>query len=161
MSFDKFKDIAEFVALVAIVGSLIAVTMELRQTQAALQAQTYQARAFDAIALNLEIALNPELRLLPADFDIETLTADEFIVTTRLYNAFLVDLDNEHYQYQNGFLDSDYYFGSTVREIKTSAPIWRKLGIVERREEFRLEVDRILEDPSIPELPGLVPQSSR
>ena len=36
MSLDKWRDVAELVALVAVVGSLVLVVIELRQTQAAL-----------------------------------------------------------------------------------------------------------------------------
>ncbi len=64
MNLTKWKDVAELVALIAVVGSLIAVAVELRQTQSALQAQTYQVRAFDGIAVNLEIAQNAELARL-------------------------------------------------------------------------------------------------
>ena len=44
MTSGKWKDIAEIIALVAIVVSLVAVAIELRQTQVALQSQAYQAR---------------------------------------------------------------------------------------------------------------------
>lgn len=56
MEFSKYKDIAELVALVAVIGSLIAATIELRQTQEALQAEAYQTRALDGIATNLTFA---------------------------------------------------------------------------------------------------------
>jgi len=46
------------------------------------------------------------------------------------------DLDNEHYQYQNGFLDPDFYETTTKREIKAYAPYWRAFGIPEPRQEF-------------------------
>ena len=45
-----WKDIAELIGIAAIVVSLIAVVVELQQTQAAISASTYQARAFDGIA---------------------------------------------------------------------------------------------------------------
>jgi len=144
MTTGRWRDIAEIVALLAVVGSLLAVVAELRQTQAALTAQTYQARAFDAIALNLEMATNPELMMLSADFDPGSMTDVELRTATRLYTAFRIDLDNDHFQYQSGFLDEGFYSGSTVNEIKTFAPIWRKLGVREARAEFRAEVDRIL-----------------
>ncbi len=150
MTVHKWKDIAELVALVAVVASLIAVVVELRQTQAALQAQTYQARAFDAIGFWLDMAQDLELERLPTDVDPRSLTEEEFKRAQRLYTAIRIDLDNEYYQYRNGFLDSGFYLGSTVLEIKTAAPVWRKLGVVEPGVEFTAEVDRILADPSIP-----------
>lgn len=46
----NWKDIAELIGILAIVVSLVSVAFQLRQTQLALVAATYQARAFDAIA---------------------------------------------------------------------------------------------------------------
>ena len=51
-----WKETAELIGILAIVASLIALVMELRQTQSALSAQTYQARAIDAIGELLYIA---------------------------------------------------------------------------------------------------------
>ncbi len=52
----KWKDIAEIIALFALVASLIAVVFELRQTQVALQSQAYQARAFQAYDNHMDMA---------------------------------------------------------------------------------------------------------
>ena len=46
-----WKDIAEVVGIAAIVVSLIVIVMELRQTQSALIASTYQSRALDAVGV--------------------------------------------------------------------------------------------------------------
>ncbi|WOJ93778.1 hypothetical protein R0135_01095 [Congregibacter variabilis] len=54
------------------------------------------------------------------------------------------DVDNDHYQYMNGFLDEDFYQTTTIDEIRHYAPLWRKLGINETREAFTAEVNRIL-----------------
>jgi uncharacterized metal-binding protein len=51
-----WKDIAELIGILAIVASLVSVAFQLQQTQLALIAATYQARAFDAIAEGLYVA---------------------------------------------------------------------------------------------------------
>ena len=56
----------------------------------------------------------------------------------------MIDLDNEHYQFQIGFLDPEFYENDTVSGIILFAPTWRRLGMREARKEFREEVDRIL-----------------
>ena len=115
MTIQKWKDVAELIALVAVVGSLIAVVIELRQTQDALQAQTYQDRAFDAIDRQIEQAKNPQLAILyQDDFDRENLTRTEYTIAFNMLYATMIDLDNEHDQYQQGFLDQDFYYGDTV-----------------------------------------------
>lgn len=148
---DKWKDWFELVALVAVVGSLVALVIELQQTQVALRAQAYQARAFDGIAWNMELAKDQSLNRLQAlldegEFDAAALTAEERQVVQRLITIVRIDLDNEHFQYQSGLLDPGFYHGETVFRIRHSAPIWRGLGIFSPRPAFREEVDRILAD---------------
>jgi len=154
MKLSGWKDIAEIVALVAVIGGLVAVVIELRQTQSALRAQAYQARALDVISTMRESSLYPELYVLLSDFLAAKLTVETAspLELSRLRSHFYIrrtDLDNEHFQYQNGFLDPDFYRTTTEREIKAFAPHWRGLGIPEPRQQFIEEVDRILADPSI------------
>ena len=73
MSIEKFRDWFELIALVAVVGSLIAVVVELRQTQTAMQASVYQARAFNGIEYNWELAKDESMRMLQ-----EYLYSEEF-----------------------------------------------------------------------------------
>ena len=147
MTIQKWKDAAEFVALVAVVGTLIALVVELRQTQDALRAQTYQDRAFDAINTHLEQAKNPHLTAVFRDtFDRNNLSPEEYTVALNILFVYMIDKDNEHFQYQSGFLDEEYYKKDTVRGIAMLAPIWRDFGLIESREEFRTEVERILSE---------------
>ncbi len=149
MSIERWKDWFELMALVAVIGSLIAVVVELQQTQTAMQAQAYQARAFDGIEWNMELAKDESLRSMQArldsaDFDPATLSESELSLAKRLMTIVRIDLDNEHFQYQSGLLDPGFYHGETVNWIRHAAPIWRELGDMEPRPEFRAEVDRIL-----------------
>jgi hypothetical protein len=146
VSFDKWKDVAELVALVAVVGSLVVVVIELRQTQAALQAQTYQDRAFDSIAFNLALAdLDIDAPLVSGDWRPDDLSPRELRTARRIMRAMMIDLDNEYFQYRRGFLDEDFYTNTTLRQLRFFAPIWRRLGVPEPRDAFREEVDRVLE----------------
>jgi hypothetical protein len=154
MSIEKWKDWFELIALVAVIGSLIAVVVELRQTQTVMQAQVYQARAFDGIEWNMELAKDESLRgmqtqLDSAEFDPATLTPSELSLARHLMTIVRIDLDNEHFQYQSGLLDPGVYHGETVIWIKQAAPRWRQLGDMSPRPAFRAEVDRILSDDSI------------
>jgi hypothetical protein len=145
----KWKDIVEIIALFAVVASLVAVAFELRQTQAALRAQAYQARAFQAYENHYYMAEHPEFASLSqsvqeSDFDPDELSFEERNALNRMFSAAMTDVDNEYYQYQNGFLDESFYLTTTVVDIKFYAPIWRKLGIESLRPDFKAEVDRIL-----------------
>ena len=154
MSIERWKDWFELIALVAVIGSLIAVVLELRQTQTAMQAQAYQARAFDGIEWNMELAKDESLRSMQArldstDFDPATLSQSELSLAKHLMTIVRIDLDNEHFQYQSRLIDTGFYHGETVIWIKHAAPIWREPGDMSPRPEFRAEVDRILADDSI------------
>lgn len=137
----------------AIVASLIALTMELRQTQSALLAETYQSRAFDAIAEQLFIAdsefLMPVLAETDDGADYEAVAALNAVDRLRLVSYLrgrMIDWDNEYYQYQNGFLDADFFEVTTTRAIKVWAPRWRAIGVEESRADFRKYVDQVLGD---------------
>jgi hypothetical protein len=154
MKISRWKDFAELVALIAVVGGLAAVVVELRQTQSALSAQAYQTRALDVINAMLELSANPERAILVSDYLDGRLTIDAASQeeVSQLRSHFYMrrtDLDNEHYQYQHGFLDPDFYETTTKREIKAHAPHWRAFGIPEPRQQFSEEVDRILADPDV------------
>lgn len=154
MKISGWKDLAELVALVAVIGGLVAVVIELRQTQSALSAQAYQSRALDVINTMHEVSANPELAILVNDYLDGDLTVDaastkELIQLRNHFYLRRTDLDNEHYQYQNGFLDPDFYETTTRREIKAYAPHWRAFGIPEPRQRFSEEVERILADPAV------------
>ena len=80
------------------------------------------------------------------EFGLSSLSEAEKQIAFYLLDLIKVDVDNEHYQYENGFLDPGFYNGVTVPMIRDYAPIWRDFGIGEGRPEFRREVDRILTD---------------
>jgi hypothetical protein len=137
----------------AIVASLIALTMELRQTQSALLAETYQTRAFDAIAEQVSIAdsefLLPVLVETSNGANFEAVAELKAVDHARLLSYLrgrMIDWDNEYYQYQNGFLDVDFFEVTTTESIKEWAPRWRALGLQEGRDDFRKYVDQLLDD---------------
>lgn len=150
-----FKGVVEILTLVAVVGGFIAVVQELRQTQSALDAQAYQSRALETINASWETIggddefLNLLIEFQSGQKDLALLTPVQRLKLTRFFHMRRTDTDNEHYQYEKGFLDEDFYQTTTVRDIKDAAAKWRMLGVTEPRQSFRDEVDRILADPSI------------
>ena len=152
MNMSGWKDIAELIGIAAIVASLIAVAVELRQTQAAILASTYQARAFDGIAAARELFngdyIAPILARVNMDDpdSIKSLSDVERIRLRMFYISQMVDFDNEFYQYQNGFLDEEYYEHAFKGRLPGTARHWRSLGIVEPRPSFRSFVDEQLKN---------------
>ena len=155
MSKTNWKDFAELVGIAAIVASLGAVAYQLQQTQAALNASTYQARAFDAIAEAQYVAeseyLLPILVNTQNGQDAEAIAALSDSDHARLYQYFrarMIDWDNEFYQYQNGYLDKDFFENTTKSNVKRMAPQWRAAGMTEPRKEFKEFVDNLLKEES-------------
>jgi hypothetical protein len=154
MKISGWQDFAELVALIAVIGGLAAVVIELRQTQSALSAQAYQTRALDVINTMHESSANPKQAILlsnylDGDLTVDAASPEELIQLRNHFYMRRTDLDNEHYQYQNGFLDLDFYETTTKREIKAYAPHWRAFGVPEPRQQFSEEVERILADPAV------------
>jgi hypothetical protein len=138
-------------ANIGVIAGIVFLGVELRQTQDAMQAQAYQARAFDAIAWDFEVAKDENLRSVDWQLTFggvppESLSDSDKQIALYLMDTVRIDVDNEHYQYVNGFLDPEHYQNSTVSMIRLYAPIWRSLGFGEARSEFKAEVDRVLSE---------------
>ena len=140
------------IGIIAIVASLIALVMELQQTQSALSAQTYQERAIDAINELVDVAdseyLAPIMAATDSGQDFEAVANLDAVSLLRLENylrARMIDWDNEHLQYQQGYMDEDFFNATTRRAVKSWAPRWRNLGLQEGREEFREFVDSVID----------------
>ena len=51
--------------------------------------------------------------------------------------------DNMHYQYQQGFLDPEYYEDAFKERVVRLAPTWRALGLTSGRRSFFAEIERL------------------
>lgn len=151
MNIDRFRVISEAIALVIVAASLIAVVIELRQTQAAIVTSTYQARAFDAIAVRSALADSEFLLPLLVNTnygcdeqaismldDVDKARIREFLWTE------MFDLDNEFYQYERGNLDADFFETAYKPRLLRFATRWRNLGVTENRQSFAEFTDDLL-----------------
>jgi hypothetical protein len=155
MSKDSWREAAELIGIIAIVASLLALLMELKQTQSASSAETYQTRAIDAIDELLVVAdseyLAPILAKTNYGSDSDAVATLNTVDHLRLHSylrARMIDWDNEHYQYQNGFLSADFFEATTAKSIAIWAPRWRAIGLEEGRKEYREYVDKLLNEGS-------------
>ena len=153
MNIERFRIAAEIVALFAVAASMIAVVYELRQTQAALISSTYQARAFDAIAVRSALADSNHVLPLAVKTnygcDDEAVSALTEVERSRLRQFLFIemfDLDNEYYQYEQGYLDPDFFENAFKPRLLFFAQAWRKMGIRENRRRFVEFTDELLAD---------------
>lgn len=79
------------------------------------------------------------------DEGLDDLTADERWRFGQYAAANRIRLDNVHYQYQQGFIDEEFW-QSLTGVLRFWAPKWKQLGPFAARQSFREEVERILSE---------------
>jgi hypothetical protein len=148
MNFEKTKEVAELIGMAAIVGSLIFVGLQLKQSQDIALATQYQARADATHALTLAHIEADYLVRVPA---LRAGLSDE--VSAADVNTYLwlwIQMDNHYYQYQAGFLSEETWQAQlrNTQGIYADCAMrfvyeWRKNGL---RRQF-VELVESLEDP--------------
>jgi len=116
------RRVAELIGLVGVVGSLVFVGLEVRQSTIATRASTDAAVADGFRELNLMFASSPELaRAITtwADDPGAAPPADQFLILGA-WRALFYSWSNGHRQHLNGTLDPAIY-EAVVREISTYA----------------------------------------
>ena len=158
MNADSINKWLTLVANIGVVIGLMLLLIELDQNSDLVRAQIHQARSDSWIGMKLMHAdsefLAPAIQKVadaggmdnPAALD--QLTSVEIRRIKNWYWAIIGDYDNLFYQYQQGYLDEDYYQSRIVPSIMNNIPAWKKLGIFEEpmRHSFRAEIDRMLSE---------------
>jgi hypothetical protein len=167
MTIMELGALGEFVGAIAVVATLAYLAIQIRQNTHTMEeskrlalAQTYQMRA-DALQEMLVRASESEhigpiitkltLAGYPEDVaSLEVLTPEERGRFRQWQIAQQTHWDNMYYQYQQGYLDDEYYRNSFRERVRRLAPIWAALGVTGSRQSFAAEIDRILQDPPPP-----------
>jgi hypothetical protein len=151
----------ELVGAIAVVGTLIFLAIQVRHSKEATEAntrsmdesrrlamaQTYQARASLSEARFREQASSDYLPAIALKFQqggVGALTPEERYRLRLDHIGVLVRVDNMYYQYQQGFLDDEYYETNLKDLIQREAPVWDALEIVPDRPSLRAEVERVV-----------------
>jgi hypothetical protein len=161
MTLEELGALGELVGAIAVVVTLVYLAIQIRQnTQAMAEsrrlalAQTYQMRA-DALQEMLVHAaesqhIGPIITKLttlgyPEDVtSLDGLTPVERGRFRQWQIAQQTHWDNMFYQYQQGFLDNEYYRDSFQVRVRRLAPVWRALGVTGSRRSFDQEIKRLL-----------------
>ncbi len=159
MSIIELGAIGEFVGAIAVIATLIYLSMQIRQNTRAMEenrrlalAQTYQMRA-DALQEMLVTAASSDIgsvivKLTTAGYPediaaLDTLTKDERGRFRQWQIAQQTHWDNMHFQYQQGFLDQEYYDDAFIERVVRLAPTWRALNLTGGRRSFFAEIERL------------------
>ncbi len=163
MSIMELGALGEFVGAIAVVVTLAYLAVQIRQNTHAMDeskrlalAQTYQMRA-DALQTMLVQASESEhsgpiiTKLTSAGYPEDAASLDQLSANERgrfrqWQIAQQTHWDNMYYQYQQGFLDEEYYRGEFRVRVGRLAPIWNALNVTGSRPSFEEEIERILEE---------------
>ncbi len=142
-------------ANIGVVFGLILLLIELDQNSDLVRAQIHQARS-DAQITRIEDRADSEhvvpiLEKIRPFGGFANLSSSDKLTPEELYRlrTFLQgrhqDYDNLFYQYQQGYLDEEYYQFGVSNAIRLFSPWWDKLGIFEdvRRPSFDAEIRRL------------------
>ncbi len=153
--------LGELLGSLAVLATLVYLSVQVRQNTRSMEegkklalAQTYQMRA-DALQMMLVQAADSEhigpiiTRLTSAGYpdNISALKqlSDEDRGRFRQWQiAQQTHWDNMYFQYEQGFLDQEYYRDAFITRVKRLAPTWEELNITGGRRTFVAEIDRIL-----------------
>jgi hypothetical protein len=161
MTLGDLGSLGEMVSAVAVVATLWYLAVQIRQNTHAMEenkrlalAQTYQMRA-DALQSMLVHAadsryIGPLITKLtqqgyPEDITaLDRLSPDERGRFRQWQIAQQTHWDNMFFQYQQGYLDEEYYRDAFRERVARLAPTWKALGITGGRRSFTDEIERLL-----------------
>ena len=161
MTIVELGALGEFLGSIVVLFTLVYLAVQVKQGNRSLEesrklalAQTYQMRS-DALQMMLVRASDSEhigpiiTRLTtygyPEDVGaLDKLTDEERGRFRQWQIAQQTHWDNMFFQYQQGFIDEEYYRDSFTKRVGRLAPTWKALNVAVARESFTNEIDKIL-----------------
>lgn len=159
MTLIELGAIGEFVGAIGVIATLIYLAVQIRQNTRSMEesrrlalAQTYQMRA-DALQEMLVTAASSDIGAIlvrltsagyPEDIAALDIISDEERGRFRQWQiAQQTHWDNMHFQYQQGFLDAEYFDDAFEDRVTRLAPTWRALNLTSGRRSFFAEIERL------------------
>ena len=153
--------LGEFVGAIGVMATLIYLAVQIKQNTRSMNesrklalAQTYQMRADALQQMLVQAAASTTLGPLivklttlgyPTDLaSLERITPEERGIFKQWQIAQKTHWDNMFYQYQQGFLDPEYYEDEFRVRVRRLAPAWTALGLSGGRRSFEAEIERLL-----------------
>ena len=159
MTIIELGALGEFLGAVGVIATLVYLAIQIRQNTRSLNAsqrlalaQTYQMRS-DGLQNMLVHAASSTIGGIifkateagyPDDIAaLDTLTAEEWSRFRQWHIAQQAHWDNMHFQYQQGFLDEEYYQDEFVKRVQRLWPAWQAMRLTGGRRSFVDELRRI------------------
>ncbi|MGE0621088.1 MAG: hypothetical protein AB7I04_23925 [Pseudomonadales bacterium] len=151
--------VGEVLGALGVIVTLGYLAVQIRQNTLAMEegrrlalAQAYQQRADGLSMMMVEAANGPIGAIIvkltsagyPENIDaLQTLTAEERGRFRQWQIAQQTHWDNIYQQYQQGFVDDEYYEEAFKDRLRRLIPVWRALGLTQARSSFKAEMDRL------------------
>jgi hypothetical protein len=161
MTIEQLGALGDFVGAIGVIATLAYLAVQVRQNTHSLEAsqrlaasQTYQLRADALQSMVVEAAGSPVGAIIvklteagyPEDISaLDRLTPEERGRFRLWQIAQQTHWDNMHFQYQQGFLDEEYYRDAFVERVVRLRATWEALGLTGGRRSFFEELDRLSE----------------
>ena len=160
MTLQDWGDLGQVIGALAVVVTLIYLAKQIGQNTHAMDearklalAQTYQVRS-DALQEMLVHAADSEyigpiiikLTELGYPTDVSALAKLDDVERGRFrlwQIAQLTHWDNMYYQFEQGYLDNEYYEDVFIERVARLAPTWKALNITGGRRSFFAEIERL------------------
>lgn len=163
MTIMELGALGELLGAIGVIATLIYLSVQVRQNTRSMNeskrlalAQTYQIRADALQGMLVQAAASDRIGPLlvkltqlgyPADVSaLDQLSVLERGIFRQWQIAQHIHWDNMFYQYQQGFLDPEYYEDEFKVRVRRLAPTWHALGLIGGRTTFKQEVERILRE---------------
>ena len=161
MSILELGALGEFLGSIAVLATLVYLSVQIRQNTRGLDegkklalAQTYQDRS-DALQMMLVHAadskhIGPIITKLTGAGYPEDISALEELSNVERQRFRLWQIaqethwDNMFFQYQQGFIDEEYYRDSFRPRVMRLARTWKALNVAGARQSFNAEIENIL-----------------
>ncbi len=163
MSLIELGALGEFLGSILVLATLAYLSVQIKQNTRSMDenkklalAQTYQMRA-DALQMMLVSAADSDHigRIItdltsagyPSDIAaLEVLSAEDRGRFRQWQIAQQTHWDNMFFQYQQGFIDEEYYRDAFRVRVRRLAPTWQALNLKDGRQSFNQEIEDILAD---------------
>ena len=129
----------QLIGMLGVLGGLVALVIELNQSQRLSQASAYQARNSEIQEAQRELALSEDFAEILQKFDsqgVDSLTLGERSRIVAWHSAMQWRMQGQFYQYQQGFLE-EAALEQTLNDLASGIyQKWEELDLTERIQPF-------------------------
>jgi len=137
---DRLNQWLVLVANLGVVAGIVFLGFEIQQNSEAINAQTYQSRAEAAQEWSSMVADSEHFAPLLAELGaglfprdpatLAELSPEDRIRLTAFHQWTRIQLDNQLYQYEHGFIDEGFFNSATKPALALFTPAWEELNLL-------------------------------